>query len=85
MTNPAVFATTLAERIATVAMARASGAWGTYTNMGHGRAIVDADGVRAVISGDAHGWLVAIVGGPAHFVAGAAYLEDAVAMALEAK
>jgi hypothetical protein len=56
------FAMSLPEKIATVMLSRKSGNLGTFRDMSHGRYIVDVDGTRAIISGNARGWVVSIVG-----------------------
>jgi hypothetical protein len=84
-TTPAMFATTPAERIATVARCRSTGAWGVYTDLGFGRGRVEADGVTALVSSGVNGWNVAILGpNRGHFVGCDADLETAVQLALEA-
>lgn len=67
MTNTTLpFQMSLAEKIATVMLARKSGNLGTFRNMRFGRYIVDVEGTRAIISGTTGGWSVVIVGkGPA--------------------
>jgi hypothetical protein len=76
------FTTTLYERIATVYHSRKSGNWGTFKPLGYGRAQVDVDGTRALISCDAKGWLVGIVGKP-RMIAGDKDLERAIKLALD--
>lgn len=73
---------TLAEKVATVAKARASGNFGQYLNLKFGRAKVTVEGRVFLISQDAHGWLVGMVG--TRFVGADPDLELAAQMAIEA-
>lgn len=72
---------TLAEKIATVAKARASGNFGQWQDMGFGRAKVTVDGVVCLVSTSAVGWLVGRIG--FGFIAEDADLELAAQMALQ--
>ncbi len=79
---PEPFQTSLAERMATVALSRTSGRWGTYWNTGNGTCVVTCDGVRAVISGSREGWCAAIVGSASQNPTSDPDLETALARAL---
>ena len=78
------FAMTLPEKIATVMQSRKTGALGTFLAMDFGRYVVDVEGTRAIISGNAHGWLVRIVG-KGHMIANDRDLETAIRLALESQ
>jgi hypothetical protein len=80
-----MFEITLAERIATIVRARASGNFGEFRALEFGRCEVTAGDVRALVTMSRLGlWCVAIVGKPGHFVGADTDLETAVQLALEA-
>jgi len=81
MTASAPFATSLAERVATIVNCRASGNWGEYAALPDGRHGVTADGVGFVVWTGAGGWSVKLVMRP-WMVACDRDLETAIGMAL---
>jgi hypothetical protein len=78
-----MFEVSLAEKIATIYQARASGHWGEFSSLGMGNGIVECDGVKAYIKWANHSLLVSFFVGNVEYIGCDDDLETAIKLGLK--